>query len=88
MPYAIMMRGDFSDAERGAIHKKWAVRVEDGQVMLFGTRQEAEDFEAGIKSRYAGVAYWNVLAAGQRAGYRGQVVWVSRDPEKRPHWAR
>ena len=56
--------------------------------MLFGSRREAEEFETGLKSPYKGVAYWNVLAAGQYAGYPGKVVWVSRDPEKRPYWAR
>ena len=84
MPYVIMMSGDFSDAEKGILRKKWAMRDNSGQVMLFGSRREAEEFEAGIKSRYAGIAYWRVLAPGQHAGYRGQVVWVSRDPEKRP----
>ena len=88
MPYVIMLSGDFSDAERGIVHRKWAVRDNEGQVMLFNTRQEAEEFEAGLKSPYEGVAYWNVLAPGQHAGYRGQVVWVSRDPAKRPYWAR
>jgi hypothetical protein len=88
MPYVISMSGKFGDAEKGLAHKKWAARDSNGQVMLFHTRREAEDFEAGLKSPYEGVAYWNVLAAGQHAGYRGQVVWVSRDPGKRPHWAR
>jgi len=88
MPYVIMLSGDFSDAERGIVHRKWAVRDNEGQVMLFNTRREAEEFEAGLKSPYEGVAYWNVLAAGQYAGYPGKVVWVSRDPEKRPCWAR
>jgi hypothetical protein len=88
MPYVIMMSGDFSDAEKGLVHKKWAARDSGGQVMLFDSRREAEDFEAGLKSPYEGVAYWNVLAAGQHAGYRGKVVWVSREEDKRPHWAR
>jgi hypothetical protein len=63
MPYVISMRGDFSDAEQGIVHKKWVVRDEDGQVMLFDSHREAEDFEAKLKSPYEGVAYWNVLAA-------------------------
>jgi|YNPMSStandDraft_1061717.scaffolds.fasta_scaffold15840_2 hypothetical protein len=88
MPYVIMMSGDFSDAEKGILRKKWAMRDSSGQVMLFETRQAAEEFETGLKSPYEGVAYWNALAPGQHAGYRGQVVWVSRDPAKRPYWAR
>jgi len=88
MPYVIMMSGDFSDAEHGTVHRKWVVRDSSGQVMLFDTRREAQSFEANLKSPYAGVSYWRVLAPGQHAGYRGQVMWVSRDPEKRPYWAR